>query len=364
LIIYTFVILKQINYIQTKNLGYDKEHVLVLPMGGNMLQNFEVNKQAFREVPGVLSVTASYETPEFVEWGDGVNVTNEDGVQKISVKAMPVDLDLVETLNVQLVAGRDFVKSDFALLDTTNQGANYKQPYIINETLAQKIGWTPEEAIGKSIEKGVSGPILGVVKDFNFSSLHKPIGPLLIFLGRDFSRLYMLKINSADVPATLARLENVWRERVGDRPFNYHFLDEDFDALYKDEQRTAKLFSVSAGLAIVLACLGLFGLAAFSTVRRTKEIGIRKTLGASLGDIVMLLGKNFLILVSIAILIAAPLALWAARNWLQNFSYRIEPGANVFIIAALSTLVITFLTVGYHSLKAARSNPVKSLRTE
>ncbi len=364
LIIYTMVILQQMDFIQNKNLGYNKDHVVVLPIGGDMQNNFEAFKDGLKLVSGVQSVTASYETPEFVEWGDGVNVVDENGEHNISINAMPIDLDFINTLGMEMASGRDFIQSDFALMDTTNNRANYQQPYLINETLAKQIGWTPDEAIGRIISNRALGPVVGVVKDFNFSSLHEPVGPLLMFLGRDFSRNYMVRISNSDVQGTLGRLESFWNERTNGRPFNYHFLDEDYNALYQAEQRSAILFSVAAGLAVILACLGLFGLAAFTTVQRTKEIGIRKTLGANLSNIMLLISKNFLVLVTVAIIIASPLAFWAAKKWLQNFTYRIEPEWYVFIIAAIVTLFITFLTVGYHSIRAAMANPTKSLRTE
>ena len=364
LIIYTLVVLQQMDFVQSKNLGYNKDHVVVLPIGGKMLDNFQTFKDALQKVSGVTSVTASYETPEFVEWGDGVYVTDEKGKHDISLNAMPIDLDFVKTLEMKMAAGRDFIQSDFGLMDTTNNGANYKQPYLINETLAKQIGWTPDESIGRMIENRALGPVIGVVKDFNFSSLHEPVGPLLMFLGRNFSRNYMVRISDNDIQGTLNRMETVWHKRTEGRPFNYHFLDEDYNALYESDKRSSILFSVAASLAVILACLGLFGLAAFTTLQRTKEIGIRKTLGAKVSDIMLLISKNFLILVSIAIIIASPLAFWAAKKWLQNFTYRIEPQFSVFVIAGLITLFITFLTVGYHSLKAALSNPTESLRTE
>ena len=181
LIIYTVIILQQMHYMQTKNLGYDKDHIVVLPIGGKMMQNFQSLKDAFSQVRGVEALTASYETPEYVEWGDGITATDEKGKHDISLNAMPVDLDFIKTMKMQLVAGRDFQQSDFAIMDTRNNNANFHQPYIINETLAKKIGWTPQQAIGRTIEKGATGPVVGVVKDFNFSSLHDPIGPLVIF---------------------------------------------------------------------------------------------------------------------------------------------------------------------------------------
>jgi putative ABC transport system permease protein len=364
LIIYTVIIMQQMRYMQTKNLGYDKDHVVVLPIGGGMLSNFKMLKDAFQQVRGVEGVTASYETPEFVEWGDGITAIDEKGKHEISLNAMPVDLDFTKTMKMQLIAGRDFQESDFSLMDTTNNNENYHQPYIINEALANKIGWTPQQAIGRTISKGVDGPVLGVIKNFNFSSLHDQIGPLLIFLGRDFSRDFMLRIDGNDMQSTLNRLEMVWKQRITDRPFNYHFLDEDYNKLYQSEQRSSALFGVAATLAIILACLGLFGLAAFTTVQRTKEIGIRRVLGANLGSITLLVAKNFLTLVGLAILVALPLAWWAGNKWLQDFAFRIPVHAYVFIATAIITSLIALCTVGYHAMRAALMNPVKSLRSE
>jgi putative ABC transport system permease protein len=267
-------------------------------------------------------------------------------------------------MKMQLVAGRDFLESDLAAIDTTKNYANYHLPYIINESLAKKIGWTPQQAIGRPIENRVVGPVVGVVRDFNFSSLHEPIGPLLIFLGRDFSRDFMVRIKGNDLKGTLGRLEIAWKQNVADRPFNYHFLDEDYNKLYEAEQRTSLLFTVAAGLAILLACLGLFGLAAFSTVQRTKEIGIRRVLGANLSSITLLIAKNFLQLVGIAIVIAIPIAWWAGDKWLRDFAFRVPIKISVFIVTGAITILIALLTVGFHTVRAAIANPAKSLRTE
>ena len=364
LIIYTVIILQQMHYMQTKNLGYDKEHIVVLSIGGKMQQNFQSIKEAFANVPGVEGVTASYDTPEYVQWGDGITAIDEKGKHEISLNAMPVDLDFIKTLKMKLIAGRDFQQSDFAMMDTNNNKANYHLPYIINETLAKKIGWTPEQSIGRTIENRATGPVVGVVKDFNFSSLHDPIGPMVIFLGRDFSRIFMIRINGNDIKPTLGRVETVWKQQVPDRPFNYHFLDDAYNKLYIAEQHTSILFSVAAGLAIILASLGLFGLAAFTTVQRTKEIGIRRILGANIGSIILLIAKNFVQLVGVAIVIAVPLAWWTGNKWLQDFAYRINISWWVFVITAIVALLIALITVSSQAIKAAISNPVKSLRTE
>lgn len=364
LIIYTAIILQQMNFMKTKNLGYDKDHVAVIPIAGRIYKEIPAFKDAIAQVPGVESVTAAYDTPEFVEWGDGIIITDEKGKKEISLNAMPVDLDFTKTLKMQLIAGRDFQQSDFAMMDTTNRYANFQQPYIINETLLKKIGWTPEQAIGRTIDRGYAGPVVGVVKDFNFNSLREPIGPMIIFLGRDYSRAFMARINGKDLQGTLGRLEMMWKQRVPERPFTYHFLDEDYNKLYVGEQRSSLLFSIAATLAILLACLGLFGLAAFTTAQKTKEIGIRRVLGANVTSITMLIAKNFLLMIGIAILIATPLAWYAGNKWLQDFAFRIPVQGWVFVAAASITILIALATVGFHSVRSALTNPVKSLRTE
>ncbi|HEY5465015.1 MAG TPA: ABC transporter permease [Hanamia sp.] len=364
LIIYTIVILQQMRFMQTKDLGYDKEHIVVLPISGKMLQNFDNIKDAFAQVPGVESLTASYDTPEYVQWGDGITAIDEKGKHDISLNAMPVYLDFTKTMKMQMIAGRDFQQSDFGMMDTANDYENFHQPYIINETLAKKLGWTPQEAIGKIIKKNVTGPVTGVVKDFNFNSLHNPIGPMLIFLSRSLSREFMLRINGNNTKSTLAGIETVWKARVPEMPFSYHFLDDAYNKLYLSDQRTSSLFSIAAGLAIILACLGLFGLAAFTTLQRTKEIGIRRVLGANVSSITFLIAKNFLELIAIAILIAAPLAWWAGNRWLQDFAFRISVHWYIFVATAFVTALIALCTIGYHSVKASLSNPVESLRSE
>ncbi len=364
LIIYTGIILQQMHFLQRKNLGYDKDQVLVLPIDNQMFQHYEATKQAIAQVNGVEGITAAYETPEFIEWGDGIQATDEKGVHDISLNALPVDLSFTKTMKMQLVAGRDFQENDFALMDTNESYKNFQQPYLINESLAKKLGWKPEEAIGRIIDKGSPGPVLGVVKDFNFESLHEPVKPLVIFLNRDMARTFLVRINGRDAPSVLSRLGIVWKQRVPHRPFEYHFLDDDYNNLYIGEQRSSALFSIAAIVAILLGCLGLFGLAAFTTVQRIKEIGIRRVLGADIKSIVLLISKNFLLLVIIAIVVAAPLAWYAGSVWLEDFSFRVELGTWLIGATAAAVLLIVLLTVGYQAIRAAVMNPVKTLRAD
>ncbi|MFD2920046.1 ABC transporter permease [Terrimonas rubra] len=360
----TFIVVKQVSYIQNKKIGYNREQVVVLPVDYKTRGVYDQMKDAIRANANVLSVTGAYEDPTSIGWGDGIVTDDGQGQKELSLNATPVDLDYLKTMGMELAAGRDFQRSDFATQDTSANGANYKGTYIINEKAARDLGWTAEQAIGKTVSRGVPGPVVGVVKDFHFESLHTAIGPLLIFLDTSLVSQMFVKIKAENTASTIAALGNIWKTRVTHRPFDYHFLDEDFNTLYKAEERTAKIFTLFSGLAIILACLGLFALAAFTTIQRTKEIGIRKILGANVTNITVLVAKQFLSLVGIAILIATPLAWWAGNTWIADFAYRTELNWWIFAIAGLLAVIIALATVSYHAIRAAMSNPVKSLRSE
>lgn len=360
----TLIIGQQISYIEHKELGYDREQVVILPVDAQTRSQYDLLKAAFERTPGVLSVTGAYEDPTSIGWGDGIRADGEDGPKELTLNATPVDLDYLETMGMELVAGRDFLESDLLLQITDNNYENYRASFILNEKAVRDLGWTLEEAVGRTIYRGVPGTVVGVVRDFHFESLHTPIGPLLIFLDKNSIRQMFIKIDGSQTENVLNSLESTWQTRVGHRSFDYHFMDEDFDALYHTEQRINGIFRLFAGIAVILACLGLFALAAFTTVQRTKEIGIRKILGASVSQITWMFSTEFLILVGIAILIASPLTWWAGNEWLSNYAYRIEINWRVFFIASLTAVVIALISVGYHALRAAMAKPVDSLRDE
>lgn len=362
LITSTIVILKQLLYIKNKDLGYNKEQLVVLPVDQIILGNIDDLKKAMANDPNVVNIAAAYEAPTSIEWGDGLRKSGED--KGITVNAIPVDEDFVKTLGITIVAGSDYTQADVKAFDTTNDGLNLKYTYMLNESAVKALGWTPEEAIGKSVAKGRDGIVKAVVKDFHFRSFHEPINPLVIFLDKRMSHQMFVKISGRNVSATLQGLESVWKQRVPHRPFEYHFLDEDYNALYKSEERTAGVFTTFSTLAILLACLGLFALSAFELVKRTKEIGIRKVLGATIPNIVGLVSKDFLKLIFVAMVIAFPLAWFATNKWLQDFTFRIIISWWMFAVAAIIVLFIAFFTISFQAIKAALSNPVKNLRTE
>ncbi|MEO6870125.1 MAG: ABC transporter permease [Ginsengibacter sp.] len=364
LIIVTIAVLRQLSFIQKKDLGFDKNQVLVLPVNYKMKEGYEALKKAVSLSPGVLSVTGAYDDPVFVQWGDGIAADNGKNQKKLSVTAMPVDLDFIKTMDMKIVAGTTFTPADFLLQDTANDNKNYRSTFILNEKAVRDLGWTSEDAIGKTISKGQEGTIKAVVKDFHFSSMHSPIGPLVIFLDTSHIREILVKIKADNVASTLSALKSTWNDRVPYRPFEYHFLDESFEKIYTTEQRAGKVFTIFSLVAIILACLGLFALAAFSTLQRTKEIGIRKVLGAGVGNIAFMVSKEFITLIIVAIVIASPIAWYLGNQWLQGFAYRTSLSWWIFIVSGLAALFIAMTTVSYHAIKSAKANPVESLRTE
>src|SRR6185437_144906 len=339
LIITTVVILQQMNYIRNKDLGLDRDHVVVLPIDGKIHNSYAQLKAALASLPGVASVTGSYNLPISATWGDGLSAITDHGQVSFSITAIPADLNYLTTLNMHLLAGSDFTNADLPANTTGGDTTKPAYRYILNETAERKLGWTPEEAIGKIVSRGERGIVKGVVRDFNFASVHQAIGPLMLFADTGFVQYMLVRVKGQDLQGTLARLQSTWKQYVPSRPFDYRFLDDDYNRLYTTEQRTATIFTVFASLAIILACLGLFGLAAISTVQRTKEIGIRKVLGADLFNICVLISNSFLRLVLVAILIAAPLAWLVAGKWLEGFAYRISLHFWVFPAAGVAVIL-------------------------
>jgi putative ABC transport system permease protein len=364
LIITTVVILQQMNYIRTKDLGLDRDHVVVLPIDWQVHGSYASLKTAVSALPGVSSVSGSYDLPIKVGWSDGLYAITDKGKVEFPVYAIPADLNYLSTMNMQLIAGADFTQADLPANTTGGDTTKPAYRYILNETTVKKIGWTPQEAIGKIIHRGDAGIVVGVVRDFHYASMREAIGPLMLFADTGFVRYMLVRVKGERLPQTLSQLQSTWKEYVPSRPFDYRFLDEDYNKLYLTEQRTATIFTVFASLAILLACLGLFGLAAISTVQRTKEIGIRKVLGADLLNICLLISNTFLRLVLFATLIAAPLAWLAAGKWLEGFVYRTSVHWWIFPAAGAAVVLLAFGTVSFHALRAATMNPAKSLKTE
>ncbi|HVW15147.1 MAG TPA: ABC transporter permease [Mucilaginibacter sp.] len=363
LIVSTVIIQKQLHYIQNKNLGYNRDQVLVLPVTYNM-KSTDLLKQEFKANSHIISVSRCVSTPVNILGGYDMRSSEMPENQQIAVTADPVDEDFVKTVGLHIVAGTDLVNQD--IKDVMNQDDKKNIfHFILNESAAKQLGWTPEQAIGKRMYLGDDRPgfVKAVVKDFNFESLHSAIRPLVLF-PEDRGRSLLVKINSTDLPQTISFLESKWKELVPSRPFEYHFLDDDFNALYSAELRLGQVLTIFASIAIALACPGLLGLSAYAAKQRVKEIGIRKVLGAGVANITVLLSVDFVKLVLVSICISAPLAWWLMSSWLQSFAYKTDINLWVFVIAGLASLSIAVATISFQSIKAALTNPVKSLRSE
>jgi putative ABC transport system permease protein len=315
-----------------------------------------------------MSVTCGAEEITNINWDDEINITaNRFDASSVLVNASPTDIDFVKTMGMHILSGSDFTLSDWQLMDSSRGAANWQTSYMLNESAVKAMGWTPGQAIGKIIYRsGSKGTIKAVLQDFNFTSLHEPIRPLVVFLDSQYYHIYQIfvKVTGRNLPSVIQGLGNTWKERVSHRPFQYHFLDDNFSRIYHNEQQTAGIFGTFSSLAILLACLGLFALAAYTTIQRAKEIGIRKILGAGVQEIVLLISGDFIKLVVIASLIAFPVAWYSANSWLQQFAYRIHINWLVFVFAGITATLIALVSISFQALRAANVNPVTSLRSE
>jgi putative ABC transport system permease protein len=328
-----------------------------------VIEKLDVIKTAFRSNPNVLAVAEANASPVNIVSGYSMRA-DAPGGKDLNTRGNPIDEDYIEATGLQIIAGTNFTRQDMiAATGVDEEKRRFK--FILNETAVRAMGWSPDEAIGKRMFLGDQRPgeVAAVVKDFHFASLKSPIEPLVMFPA-DWASVLVVKVKGDDIPATLSFLSNQWKTLINHRPFDFRFMDDDFNKLYTSERRTARVFNIFAGIAILLACLGLFGLSAYAAKQRTKEIGVRKVLGASSMRIVVLLSNSFVRLVAISFLIAAPVAWWAMNRWLQDFSYRIHVSWWMFVLAGTLGIGIALLTVSVQAVKSALSNPVKSLRTE
>ncbi|WP_338875191.1 ABC transporter permease [Spirosoma sp. SC4-14] len=354
LIVGTIVVYRQVNYIQTKNLGYDRENLIRLSADGELGSKYETFKAEIQQLPGVQTVSYMDESPTNLGSSTGgVEWVGKDPNVNIQFTQTGVGYDFAKTLNVK-VHGRDFSK-EYGM-DSTN--------YLVNEAAVKRIGY--KNPVGQPITMwGKPGKIIGVMEDFHFQSLHEPIQPLILRLNPKASgRSILIRTQPGQTKQALTSLEGFCKAFNPKFPFSYQFVDEEYEKLYKSETIVGSLANYFAFLAIFISCLGLFGLSAFTAEQRTKEIGVRKVLGASVNSIVGLLSQDFLKLVLLAIVIASPLAWYVMNNWLQGFAYKTDITWWIFALAGVLAVLIAFFTVSFQSIKAALMNPVKSLRSE
>ncbi|MCW3092853.1 MAG: macB 22 [Ferruginibacter sp.] len=355
LIIGTIVVSKQVNFIQTYNLGYDRENLLYIPLEGDLLAKYELFKNKSLQMPGVKDISRITDLPTHIENGTGgVQWDGKDPNSDINFTQSAVGYDFTKTMHLKLVDGRDFSK-DFK---TDSVG------YIINEAALKIIGY--KGPVGKPLTFWQKkGKIIGVLKDFHFNSLHTEINPMVLRLGENIEwGAALVRTEPGKTKEALASLEKTCKELNPKFPFTYKFSDEEYQKLYKSEQVVGQLANYFAFLGIFISCLGLLGLVIFTAEQRTKEFGIRKVLGASPGSLFNLLSKEFLLLVMIAFVIASPIAWIGLHKWLENFVYKAGIAWWMFLVAGLVAVLIALITVSFQAIKAAVANPVKSLRTE
>jgi putative ABC transport system permease protein len=356
LIIGTLIVYNQLNYMRSEDLGFNKAQKMVLDTRGDSARL--ALKQVVAGLPGVVSTSMAGSVPGGGNPGAYSQIENVRGeMQVANLDLYFVDFDYIPQLKMNMVAGRAFSRS--FMTDTTNS-------MVLNEAAVKLFGYrSPQEAIGRKFDQwGRKGTIIGVVKDFHFRSLQEVIKPLSLRIEPGACDLLYIEVNPRNLPATIAGIEKNWKRMLPDKPFSYFFLDEYFDRQYRAEDRFGRLFLYFAVLAIVISCLGLMGLASYSTIQRTKEIGVRKIVGASVGNIVFLLSKDFLMLVGWSFLIAAPLAGYLINGWLEGFAYRIPMYWWIFAAAGGIAILVALLTISFQAIKAAVVSPVKSLRTE
>ncbi|MDR6943223.1 ABC transporter permease [Mucilaginibacter pocheonensis] len=356
LIVGTIVVYTQMNFMQNRDLGFAKDQMLILDTNGDPGAN--ALKEAIATIPGVKSTSQSSSVPGGGNPGAYSEIENRRGdLQIANLDLYFVDYDYVNQFKIKMVAGRAFSR-DF--------GTDTAKAMLLNEAAVKMFGYSsPQQAVGRRFKQwGREGKIIGVMKDFHFRSLQENIKPLSMRIELKQLGLISVKISSKNLTGTIAAIENKWKVLIPNRPFSYYFLDEFFDRQYRSEQRFGKLFFNFAVLAIFISCLGLLGLASYSTLQRTREIGIRKVMGASVSGIVNLLSKDFLILVIISFFIATPLSWFFMYKWLQDFAYRIDISWWIFALAGILALIIALATISFQAIKAAIANPVKSLRSE
>jgi putative ABC transport system permease protein len=361
LIISTAIVFQQLRYMQNKSLGLNKEHIVNFNNNAGLNNSWESFKTALLANPNIKEVGRSSRIPSgrlLDANGSKINHGDSLAPTKADIKFVRADEGFIPTYGMKMVAGRNFSK-EYGM-DTSS--------FLINEAAVKALGLkSNEDAVGKQFTYGDrTGQLIGVVNDFHFESLHQRILPIVLFTSatpNGYGRI-SIKISENNIPAALAHIENTWKKFLPETPYDYTFLDERFEDLYKAEQQQGSIFTIFSFIAIFIACLGLFGLSAFTITQRIKEIGIRKVLGASVGNIVQLVSKDFLLLVLIAALIAFPVAWYAMHNWLEDFAYRINIPWWLFIAAGILAAIIAFATISIQAVKAAVANPVKSLRTE
>jgi putative ABC transport system permease protein len=359
LIIGTIIIFRQLNFLRHTNLGFNMKDVINIPLKSrDLMKKASILKKEFLRVPGVESASANGYVPINTNWHQSVWWEGKQESERTSMWVISIDRDFMDTLQIKMIEGKDFIKK-------FKSGGDNTYAYVLNESAVKKIGW--KSALGNAFSiygQEMRGSIVGVTEDFHFRSLHHRIDPCAMIVQDEYGRHISLRINTPHLKTTLNALKNKWKELVPHLEFDYYFLDDNYNKLYRSEIKSGQLIIYFTLLCIFIACLGLFGLASFLARQKTKEIGIRKVFGASISTITRGLTGKFIRLVILANLLSWPFAFFVLNNWLQNFTYRIDINIWVFLLAAVLSFIISLFTVSYQSIKAAMTNPIDTLRYE
>lgn len=365
LVICTLFAYRQMQFIQTMDTGLNRSQIVVLDGDVLKTKGLENLKNELRNNRSIKNISASYDSPVNVQGGYSLETSEGKNPNfSMDITALPIERDFLSAFEIPILAGEPLNETD--IIKARDTSANRSVAIIINKMAAERIGWTPEEAIGKTVNiNGRRGPVRAVVDNFNFASLKEEVRPVALFPEYSYFGNVFVKINAgANTTQSLQDIQVAFNKILPNTTFNYHFLDDDYAGLYKQEQQTTKIMQLFAFVTIVIACIGLFAISAYTAQQRVKEIGIRKVLGASVGKLVALLTSDFIKLVLLAFIIAIPLGYWAMDKWLSNFVYHIYIEWWIFFAAGLITLVISFMTIGGQAFKAARANPVDCLKDE
>jgi putative ABC transport system permease protein len=356
MMIFTLLIIMQLNFLKTQDMGFQKEAVVLLQTPRSIREKMDAFRNELSQYSAVMNTSTASGEPGGFHDATSIDIDGKDSEHRLRIAF--VDEKYIETYGLKLVNGRNFSK---------NIASDTSQALILNETAIKKLGWTAEEALNKKIHleyfDSLPRKVVGVVKDYHFASLKEKIEPLVLSMSHR-NWILAVKLAPNQLSAGLDNIQKTWQKFAPESPFEYRFLDDSFFSLYENEQKQEKVFMVFAVLSILLACLGIFGLASFNTEQRKKEIGIRKVLGASVSQIIFLISQDFLVLVFWAFVLSSPIAWYFVHQWLQDFAYRVELSGALFIIPGFIALVISFLTIIYQALKAGHTNPVDALRNE
>lgn len=362
LLVATLIVKQQLEYMQSVNLGYERESVVALNFHYNMREQIPALKNEIEREGVALSASLGNSMPHFIQAGYSVT-PGGDNDKDFMITGFAVDHDMVKTIGLNLIAGSDF--TDQEIDQTKAYEDELEMNVIFNEAAINELGWTPEESIGRKIVyNGVNSVIKGVVENFYFNSLHHQVGALGIFIQPREANWLLVKMPKGNLTGNLAKMEEVWKGFFPERPFAYRFLDEEYGKMYLAEQKTGQIFGLFAAIAIGIACMGLFGLVSYVALRRTREISIRKVLGAKASDVLKVLSADFFVLLGVSAVLAVVFGIWFSNQWLEGFANKTDVSPWIFVMAILVVGFISFLTIGYRTIKVFVQDPAKTLKDE